>query len=68
MWKLLPAILAKKIQTVLAHNGMLLPEQKVCIVNMRRTKECLRLNTRITEDAKQKNKKVEMMWLDYQKA
>lgn len=38
---------------VLAHNGMLLPGQTGCTVIPKGTKDHLRLNRKLTEDAKQ---------------
>ena len=67
-YKLLTGIIADSIYDHLARGEFLEEEQKGCIRNRMGTKDQLLINKTILEDARRRQRKLNMAWIDYKKA
>ena len=67
-YKLLTGIIADSVYDHLVRGEFLEEEQKGCIRNRMGTKDQLLINKTILEDARRRQRKLNMAWIDYKKA
>jgi len=68
IWKLLTAILSKKVYQHLKSEDLIPCEQKGCTQASRASKDQLLIDRTILKEAKARHKNLELIWVDYAKA
>ena len=68
MWKLLTSVIAEKVYSHLAENGILPDEQKGCRRKSRGTKDQLAIDKQLLKHCKKHQRNLAMGWIDYKKA
>lgn len=68
LWKLLTAILSKKVYKHFKAENLIPSEQKGCTQSSRASKDQLFIDRTILKEAKTRHKNLEVIWVDYAKA